>query len=479
VGSNHRQHDYESCCCSDSAETSWSDNTITSCWSFRQTSCRVATSPRGHSGGGSSSSFHPRPKTCSRKRPWTSGRSESPWRTVSPISPPPRPAGPAGRRGSGAVSCRRAAWRSLRSHARRSARDFRVAIARLDEVPHMQVSHHEMHDAGRAGSEATNAALPIPDNPQAVLEASPDRATFALIALDRARQWLVSAGSIEEVNELRARAEGVRVYTRQAELGKEAENAAAEIRLRAERRVGELLRQTPGSTPGRPTGRRCAPATAAPRACRDGSRRTSGASGTSRARSPTPYLMRRPPQPGYSVVMFRGRHVPDPTELDAGELAALWADLPVAARAITAGSSPATSTTRSLATRSRTCMPTSSRGIRTTRRPAAHSQMRSGRARSNCRRISSATSSPPSGGSAHFHGRAAHNAADRQSGARRTRGDPGARGGRPSGAGGRQALRDEAGGVARAPAPRAAAVRRRRRVRRGGSASLLAQGADD
>ena len=40
------------------------------------------------------------------------------------------------------------------------------------------------------------------------------------------------------------RAEAVRVYTQQAKLGKKAENAAAEIRLRAERRVGELLRQT-------------------------------------------------------------------------------------------------------------------------------------------------------------------------------------------------------------------------------------------
>ena len=48
------------------------------------------------------------------------------------------------------------------------------------------------------------------------------------------------------------------------------------------------------------------------------------------------YLMRRPSQPGHSVVMFRGRHVPDPTELDPGELAAWWADLAVCARALTA-----------------------------------------------------------------------------------------------------------------------------------------------
>jgi hypothetical protein len=95
---------------------------------------------------------------------------------------------------------------------------------------------------------AATALMPIPDDPQAVLEAAPDRATFVLIALDRARQWLVSAGSIEEVNELRARAEAVRVYTRQAELGKEAENAAAEIR------VGDLLKEM-DVRPGNPSRR--------------------------------------------------------------------------------------------------------------------------------------------------------------------------------------------------------------------------------
>ena len=108
----------------------------------------------------------------------------------------------------------------------------------------MGVSRDETYGAaGVSGEDVSTSLVPIPDNPQAVLEAAPDRATFVLIALDRARQWLVTAGSIEEVNELRARAEAVRVYTRQAELSKEAENAAAEIRLRAERRVGELLKE--------------------------------------------------------------------------------------------------------------------------------------------------------------------------------------------------------------------------------------------
>ena len=48
------------------------------------------------------------------------------------------------------------------------------------------------------------------------------------------------------------------------------------------------------------------------------------------------YLMRRTAQPGHSVVMYRGRHVADPTELVAEELVAWWADLRVVARALTA-----------------------------------------------------------------------------------------------------------------------------------------------
>lgn len=46
------------------------------------------------------------------------------------------------------------------------------------------------------------------------------------------------------------------------------------------------------------------------------------------------YLMRRPPQPGYAVVTFRGRHVSDPTGLTADEVAAWWADIRVATEAI-------------------------------------------------------------------------------------------------------------------------------------------------
>lgn len=46
------------------------------------------------------------------------------------------------------------------------------------------------------------------------------------------------------------------------------------------------------------------------------------------------YLQRTTPAPGYSVVVFRGRHVADPTELSPRETVAFWSAVRVAARAI-------------------------------------------------------------------------------------------------------------------------------------------------
>jgi diadenosine tetraphosphate (Ap4A) HIT family hydrolase len=48
------------------------------------------------------------------------------------------------------------------------------------------------------------------------------------------------------------------------------------------------------------------------------------------------YLQRVTPTPGYSTVVFRGRHVPDPAELSADETVAFWAAVGTAARAIDA-----------------------------------------------------------------------------------------------------------------------------------------------
>ncbi len=107
-----------------------------------------------------------------------------------------------------------------------------------------------MTDAKGSRDMATDLAR-LSDDPDAVLSASPDPQTFVLIALDRARAWLVTAKNVEDLKTLAGQAELMHVYARQVDLGREAENAACEIRIRAERRVGELLLERPPPT-GRP-----------------------------------------------------------------------------------------------------------------------------------------------------------------------------------------------------------------------------------
>src|SRR5579859_4445122 len=65
-----------------------------------------------------------------------------------------------------------------------------------------------------------------------------------LVRLETARRLLAEVRSVDEVKAVRDVAEAARVYARQARLGLEAQNDAAEIRLRAERKLGELLAQS-------------------------------------------------------------------------------------------------------------------------------------------------------------------------------------------------------------------------------------------
>lgn len=63
----------------------------------------------------------------------------------------------------------------------------------------------------------------------------------SIIKLEEASRYLAEIHSVDEVKSIRDKAEAMRVYAKQAKLGLESQNYAAEIKLRAERRAGELL----------------------------------------------------------------------------------------------------------------------------------------------------------------------------------------------------------------------------------------------
>ena len=65
--------------------------------------------------------------------------------------------------------------------------------------------------------------------------------TDALTLLTSARSQIEKASSIQELKGLRDKAEAIRIYSRQRDECLSIQNAAAEIKLRAERRMGELL----------------------------------------------------------------------------------------------------------------------------------------------------------------------------------------------------------------------------------------------
>lgn len=69
-----------------------------------------------------------------------------------------------------------------------------------------------------------------------------------LVRYDQACQALAKAKSVDEAKDLRDKSEAMRAYARQAN-NKQLEVDAAEIRLRAERRLGELI-QTQKETVG-------------------------------------------------------------------------------------------------------------------------------------------------------------------------------------------------------------------------------------
>ena len=72
----------------------------------------------------------------------------------------------------------------------------------------------------------------------------------SLAKLTQARQMLVEAKTLDDIMQIRDIAEAVRVYAQAAKLGLENQNEAAEIKLRAERKAGEMLARMPKAQGG-------------------------------------------------------------------------------------------------------------------------------------------------------------------------------------------------------------------------------------
>jgi hypothetical protein len=70
-------------------------------------------------------------------------------------------------------------------------------------------------------------------------------ADTVLARVDRAKTLLAEAKTISEANHVVALAEAARIYARRIDAGNDAINYASEIRLWAERKLGELLKKTP------------------------------------------------------------------------------------------------------------------------------------------------------------------------------------------------------------------------------------------
>jgi hypothetical protein len=62
-----------------------------------------------------------------------------------------------------------------------------------------------------------------------------------LVLLDTASRALAEAHTIDEIRDIRDRAEAVRCYARSAALGLQVQNHAAEVKLQAERKAGKML----------------------------------------------------------------------------------------------------------------------------------------------------------------------------------------------------------------------------------------------
>ena len=70
-----------------------------------------------------------------------------------------------------------------------------------------------------------------------------------LLSVERARVWLATARNVDEVKDLRDKAEAIAAYKRKCEAGRESALDADVVVVWAERRIGELSRELPKASP--------------------------------------------------------------------------------------------------------------------------------------------------------------------------------------------------------------------------------------
>ena len=74
-----------------------------------------------------------------------------------------------------------------------------------------------------------------------------------LIHFNKAKKALSKAVNIDEVKSIRDKAEALRLYIKQQGDSLEKQNNCAEIKIRAERRAGELVKEQEKNKGGRPS----------------------------------------------------------------------------------------------------------------------------------------------------------------------------------------------------------------------------------
>ena len=71
-----------------------------------------------------------------------------------------------------------------------------------------------------------------------------------LVKLDRIRRELMLCKTIDDAKDIRDKAEAMRNYAKQRDYSLESQNHCAEIKLRAERKIGEFSKELPKANPG-------------------------------------------------------------------------------------------------------------------------------------------------------------------------------------------------------------------------------------